>query len=93
MALSKLTLSVYPQEFPGIVIGEVEPTSYIDGEPGWQVDLQEWAAEFRALETPIAFMRVDVQWARVWVSPRYDTRPANFPHSSAWLLRSASRLA
>jgi len=27
------------------------------------------------------------------VSPRYDTRPANFPHSSAWLLRSASCLA
>jgi hypothetical protein len=47
----------------GIVIGEVEPTSYIDGEPGWQVDLQEWAAEFRsAMETPLAFMQVDVQW-------------------------------
>jgi hypothetical protein len=59
MALSKLTLSVYPQEFPGIVIGEVEPTSYIDGEPGWQVDLQEWAAEFRAaMETPIAFIKL-----------------------------------
>jgi hypothetical protein len=63
MALSKPTLSVYLQQFPGIVIGEVEPTSYIDGEPGWQVDLQEWAAEFRAaMETPLAFMQVDVQW-------------------------------
>jgi hypothetical protein len=63
MALSKPTLSVYVREFPGIVIGEVEPTSYIDGEPGWQVDLQEWAAEFRAaMETPLAFMQVNVQW-------------------------------
>ena len=63
MALSKPTLSVYVREFPGIVIGEVEPTSYIDGEPGWQVDLQEWAAEFRtAMETPLAFMQIDVQW-------------------------------
>jgi hypothetical protein len=63
MALSKPTLSVYLKEFPGIVIGEVEPTSYIDGEPGWQIDLQEWAAEFRtAMEMPIAFMQVDVQW-------------------------------
>ena len=63
MALSKPTLSVYLHEFPGIVIGEVEPTSYIDGEPGWQIDMQEWAAEFRAaMETPIAFMQVDVQW-------------------------------
>ena len=63
MALSKPTLSVYLQAFPGIVIGEVEPTSYIDGEPGWQIDLQEWAAEFRAaMQTPLAFMQVDVQW-------------------------------
>jgi hypothetical protein len=63
IALTKPTLSVYLREFPGIVIGEVEPTSYIDGEPGWQVDLQEWAAEFRAaMETPLAFMQVDVQW-------------------------------
>jgi hypothetical protein len=63
MALSKPTLSVYLREFPGIMIGEVEPTSYIDGEPGWQIDLQEWAAEFRAaLDRPLAFMQVNVQW-------------------------------
>jgi hypothetical protein len=63
MALSKPTLSVYLQQFPGIVIGEVEPTSYIDGEPGWEIDLQEWAAEFHAaMDRPLAFMHVDVQW-------------------------------
>ncbi len=62
MALSKPTLSVYLQEFP-LVIGEVEPTSYVDGEPGWQVDLQEWAAEFHAaMDRPLAFIQVDVQW-------------------------------
>jgi hypothetical protein len=63
MALSKPTLSIYLREFPSIVIGEVEPTSYIDGEPGWQVDMQEWAAEFRAaMETPLAFMQLNIQW-------------------------------
>ena len=63
MTLSKPTLSVYLREFPNIVIGEVEPTSYIDGEPTWQVDLQEWAAALRTeMERPLAFMQIDVQW-------------------------------
>jgi hypothetical protein len=65
MALSKPTLDVFLREFPRMTIGELELTSYLDGEPTWQVDMQEWAEEFRAvMGTPLSFMHVDVQWAQ-----------------------------
>jgi hypothetical protein len=65
MTLSKPTLDVYLREFPRMTIGEIEPTSYLDGEPTWQVDMQEWADEFRAaMGTPLSFMQVDVQWTQ-----------------------------
>jgi hypothetical protein len=75
MALAKPTLSVYAQEFPGVMFGDIEPTGYVDGEPTWQVDLQEWAEEFRAvMEKPLAFMQIDVQW----VNPDGETNAVAF---------------
>jgi hypothetical protein len=65
MTLSKPTLSVFLREFPRMTIGETEPTSFLDGEPTWQVDMQEWAEEFRVvMGAPLSFMHVDVQWTQ-----------------------------
>ena len=57
------TLSVYTQEFPNIVIGEVEPTFFIDGQAKWRSDLSAWAAAYRtAMRKPLAFMHLDIEW-------------------------------
>jgi len=61
--LIKPTLSVYMQEFPNSVIGEVEPTFFIDGQAKWRSDLSAWAAAYRAaMRKPLAFMHLDIEW-------------------------------
>jgi hypothetical protein len=57
------TLDVFIHEFPNVIIGDIEPTFFIDGQPNWQNDLFTWAAKFRkAMGRPLAFIQLDVQW-------------------------------
>ena len=57
------TLEVFMQEFPDIVIGEVEPTSIAHRE-GWRVDLRDWTTGIiGVLRRPLAFIQLDIPWA------------------------------
>jgi hypothetical protein len=61
--LIKPTLDVYTQTFPNIVIGEVEPTFFIDGQANWQSDVSSWADAYReTMGKPLAFLHLDVEW-------------------------------
>ncbi len=56
------TLTIYLQEFPNIVIGEVEPTRF-PAYANWQADLLTWARGFdKATGRPLAFMQLDIPW-------------------------------
>ena len=57
------TLDVYRQTFPDLVVGEVEPTFFIDGQTDWRGDFSSWAAAYRATTgRPLAFMHLDIEW-------------------------------
>jgi hypothetical protein len=61
--LIKPTLDVYTQAFPNIVIGEVEPTFFIDGQTNWRSDVSSWADAYReTMGKPLAFLHLDVEW-------------------------------
>ena len=63
MGLSIPTLNTFIQQFPDIVIGEVEPTQ-IAAFPGWQDSLHAWAQAFQsAIGKPLAFLHLDIPWA------------------------------
>jgi hypothetical protein len=56
------TLNTYIQEFPDIVIGEVEPTRF-PPYTNWQADLLTWAGGFAtATGRPLAFIQLDIPW-------------------------------
>jgi hypothetical protein len=57
------TLNTYRQEFPDIVIGEVEPTRF-PAYANWQADLLTWTKGFNAAwGRPLAFMQLDIPWS------------------------------
>jgi hypothetical protein len=57
------TLNTYRQEFPDIVIGEVEPTRF-PAYANWQADLLTWAKGFNtATGRPLAFVQLDIPWS------------------------------
>jgi hypothetical protein len=57
------TLNTYLQEFPDIVIGEVEPTRF-PAYANWQADFLTWAKGFNtAMKRPLAFVQLDIPWA------------------------------
>lgn len=57
--LIKGPLAVYAEEFPGIIVGDTEPTNIAD-QPVWQVDLAAFAAGFRQQTCrPLAFLQLD----------------------------------
>jgi hypothetical protein len=61
--LIKPTLDVYRQTFPDLIVGEVEPTFFIDGQTDWRGDFSSWAAAYRATTgRPLAFMHLDIEW-------------------------------
>jgi hypothetical protein len=61
--LSVPTLTTFIQEFPHIVIGDVEPTQ-IAAYPGWQADYEEYLTDFRqAMGREVAFLHLDIPWA------------------------------
>jgi hypothetical protein len=56
------TLQVYQQAFPGLVIGDAEPTN-LAGFPDWQQQYGDWAAGFqKAMGRPLAFLHLDIPW-------------------------------
>jgi len=57
------TLNTYLQEFPDVVIGEVEPTRF-PAYTNWQADFLAWAKGFNAaMGRPLAFVQLDIPWA------------------------------
>jgi hypothetical protein len=62
LSLSIPTLETYLQEFPDIIIGEVEPTRF-PSYAGGQDALKEWIKGYNdTLGRPLAFMQLDVPW-------------------------------
>ena len=56
------TLSAFEQEFPGIVIGDIEPTNLLQ-QPDWQNSWRLWTDGFlAATHRPLAFVQLDVPW-------------------------------
>ena len=65
LRLTKPTLDTFIQEFPDVVIGDVEPTVFAGTDPAWQGDLEAWVTGFRAtMGRPLAFLDLDVEWWR-----------------------------
>ena len=57
------TLDRYLQEFPDMVIGEVEPTRF-PAYNNWQEDWQTWTTGFAAaMGRPLAFVQLDIPWS------------------------------
>lgn len=56
-------VGVFRSEFPGVQVGDTEPTGFIEQQPDWQSAFAQWAADFRAnVGVPLAFTQLDVQW-------------------------------
>jgi hypothetical protein len=56
------TLSAYIQEFPDIIVGEVEPTRF-PAYDNWQADILTWINGFKTtMGRPLAFMQLDIPW-------------------------------
>jgi hypothetical protein len=63
-ALAAQSLAVYIREFPGVVIGDTEPSNALTRQPNWQDDFATWTTEFRAATgRPLAFLQIDAAWA------------------------------
>jgi hypothetical protein len=73
------TLNVYVEEFPDIVIGEVEPTrfpAYTD----WRQDWLTWATGFHAaMRRPLAFVQLDIPWTDDGLRVPGADRPSKEP--------------
>lgn len=68
LRLTKPTLAAFVQQFPGVVIGDIEPTVFAGTDPRWREDLAAWVTGFkRAMGRPLAFLDLDVEW---WRGPR-----------------------
>jgi hypothetical protein len=62
--LIKDPLRVYEEEFPGIVIGDTEPTDIAE-QSRWKDDLSAWVTGFRnQTGHPLAFMHLDIPFNR-----------------------------
>jgi hypothetical protein len=58
------SLAVYTREFPGVIIGDIEPSNALARQPNWKEDLTSWATEYRAaVGRPLAFIQLDAAWA------------------------------
>jgi len=59
--LAAQTLKVYVAEFPNVIIGDTEPTSF--GTPEWKADFAAWASAYRdVMGRPLAFLQLDIEW-------------------------------
>lgn len=55
-------LRVYTDAFPGIVVGDIEPTNLAE-QQNWQAEFSAFSNRFReATGTPLAFLHLDVLW-------------------------------
>jgi hypothetical protein len=64
VGLIKATLGVYLEEFPQVVIGDIEPTDVAE-QDRWKDDLSAWASGFSGeMGRPLAFMHLDVPFLR-----------------------------
>lgn len=62
--LIKGPLSVYAEEFPGIVVGDTEPTDIAE-QDHWKDDVSEWVSGFRnQTGRALAFMHLDIPFNR-----------------------------
>jgi hypothetical protein len=62
--LMRAPLAVYAEAFPGVVVGDTEPTDIAE-QPGWQADLTAFATAYRDLGgRPLAFMQLDIPFSR-----------------------------
>jgi hypothetical protein len=58
------TLSAYIEAFPTVTIGDIEPTAIAE-QPGWRAVMADWAKAYQAtMGRPLAFIHLDVAWAR-----------------------------
>ena len=64
LGLIKEPLGVYQEEFPGIAIGDTEPSNIAE-QSHWQDDLLAWTTGFRqTMGKPLAFMHLDIPFNR-----------------------------
>jgi len=64
LELIKEPLAVYAEEFPGIIVGDTEPTNIAE-QSHWEEDLEAWASEFRTQTgRPLAFTHLDIPFNR-----------------------------
>jgi hypothetical protein len=64
LELIKAPLSVYSEEFPGVIIGDTEPTNIAE-QNHWKDDVLEWVRGFRdATGQPLAFVHLDIPFNR-----------------------------
>lgn len=57
------TLNAYIQEFPDIVIDDIEPV-FMVAYPNWQADTYAWVSGInKAMGRPLASMHMDIPWA------------------------------
>jgi hypothetical protein len=53
----------YRQQFPSLVVGDVEPIPSLTSRNGWQETYRTWMTEFKsAVGAPIAFLYFDIDW-------------------------------
>ena len=63
--LVRAPLAVYAEAFPGVVVGDIEPTDIAE-QGGWRADLMAWASGFRQqMGRPLAFMHLDIPFSRL----------------------------
>jgi len=64
LELIKEPLAVYAEEFPGVVVGDTEPTDIAE-QDHWRDDLSAWAIGFRdKTGHPLAFTHLDIPFNR-----------------------------
>lgn len=62
-ALVAPVVNTYLSEFPNVNIGDIEPTGYIERNPNWQNELNDWVHDYRAaIGRPLSFMQLDISW-------------------------------
>jgi hypothetical protein len=83
--LSEPTLSVYAEVFPGVVVGDIEPTVVAE-QPRWQEEFSALANGFRrSTGRPLAFLHLDV----IWEKPNEDRVIISFFRYTETLKRQA----
>ena len=72
----------YKNQFPGVIIGDIEPFPALTQQPGWQNDYKAWMGAFQSvMGQPIAFLHVDINWAKPgWQASVQQA--SNFAHAS-----------